>query len=948
MSPTRVNSWIMLGMACCLTASLSSLVCGQTGTRPASSSLTQGKKSYDPSDIFLEIYQLSTAAEKLDKSGDSEAAYKALMKAEGYLNALSQDHPDWQPNVVRYRRNTNAKAIEKLKGKLKDKPIVDPSKVKKPSDFLDNAVIIPNKNGSGDSATPSSSGTSSGKIIMPKSAYEIKLENQIQEIMAELNETRSRAERAENQLNQEKENQQDTDKKIAALQAELESLRNAPVTPPSAREQEIQQELEKLAQSNDPDKEKKQEELKNELAKLRANASESKSTREESLERQITALRSALHTKTNRELDLERQVKDLRSQITSARSEREKILEQKLQETINQLAEANERARYAEDALRRKGKLDSTGTLGTYDALNQELLKTQAELAAVTRALRTTRTQLEDALERAAKAEAGESAYKGQLDKTRSQLETDQKSGNKLVQTLTKQLSDLEKKLQESAKEKEQASSEISQLKLTLKETEDQLTDVTNQRDTLKTERDQLADIIKLNNPSNVKEVLEQNVNLAKQLKDAQNRVKLLENSVVSQAVEIESAKSELAFVKKRMIELRDENTEYRKRVSQLNEKLRQADTELEKMSSQPDADPELVNENKLLRDAISKQLRVLASRVKSRELLEAAYKRLNLNDPQMADAIKALSEEENLALSNEELALIEKNPDPSQLNPDAVFVAPGYPSPSEQAKAYANLQVEVEALGKGASNAYEKGRYAAAEQLYQTLLDKHPGHYPAHVNLGVIYLKEKKVALARDILQSAVDLNPDHPVGQFLLGIAHYRLGEDAAAQMSLSAASQLDPANARIFFYLGNISSSAGKYEQAVKQYQRALELDSTLVDVYYNLASTYLKAGKLKEARRHYDLSIRAGALPDPDMEQRLKNITPTPTDTTTPGSPATPASPEKVNDSSDQASDTPSDTASSPSSETIEANGDKNTEEEIPVEQIDSTDSTENNG
>lgn len=827
------------------------------------------QKKYDPSDLYLEVYQLSESAKKLSKSGDHEAALNALLKADSYLKAIAEDHPEWKSNIVRYRTNENTLTIKKLKEIVQKRPGKKPSGK---TDMVDGYIIRPN-----DTSKPNQP-TQPGRVIMPKTEHELKLEEQIRQVMAELDQTRERAESAERELENVQANQNDNQTKIAALEAELEALRSLPTPSKSARETEIEKELEALAQSDDPQKDQKKQDLEKELERLHQAQQNQQNNKAEDLERQISSLRNALRVKTKRELDLEKQVKDLRQNISSVRSEREKVLQQKLDETINQLADANERANTAEALLRGRRSGDKDYQLGTLEKMNQDLMKTQAELSAVTRALRSTRTQLEEALERAAKAEAGEVAYKGQLTKLRDQVEEDNKAGNKMVKNLTDQLADLEKKLEQSAQVKEKSNQEIAQLKRTLSETEAQLGDVSTERDALKVERDQLKDVIKLNNPAYTKDMLDKNIELAKQLKDSQDRVVLLESSVVSQAGEIESAKTELAFVKKRMIELRDENTDYRKRVSELNEKLRVADSELERLEQKPETSGEVLEENKLLREAISKQLRVLTSRVKSRELLEAAYKRLKLEDPQMANAIEMLNQEEQFALTEEEQKLLEKNPDAAALSgSDATMVAPGYSSPEQQAKAYANLQVEVEALGSGAANAFEKGRIAAAEQLYQTLLDKHPGHYPGHVNLGVIYLKEGKVVEAKDILQNAVDLNPDHPVGQFLLGIAHYRVGEDAAAQMAFMASSQLDPANARVFFYLGNIASSSGKTEQAIKHYQRALELDESLVDVYFNIATTYLNAGKIKEAKKHYDLAIRAGALPDLVLENKLQNAT-----------------------------------------------------------------------
>ena len=112
--------------------------------------------------------------------------------------------------------------------------------------------------------------------------------------------------------------------------------------------------------------------------------------------------------------------------------------------------------------------------------------------------------------------------------------------------------------------------------------------------------------------------------------------------------------------------------------------------------------------------------------------------------------------------------------------------------------------KLEAEALGQGAAEAFAKKRYAAAEQLYRTLLDFQPAHVPALVNLGTILLQRNKAEEAIKFLKKATELDASSSPAWFMMGVAQYRAGEDHHAIASLTETVRLDPANAPALLYL------------------------------------------------------------------------------------------------------------------------------------------------
>ena len=185
--------------------------------------------------------------------------------------------------------------------------------------------------------------------------------------------------------------------------------------------------------------------------------------------------------------------------------------------------------------------------------------------------------------------------------------------------------------------------------------------------------------------------------------------------------------------------------------------------------------------------------------------------------------------------------------------------------------------KLEAEALGQGAAEAFAKKRYAAAEQLYRTLLDFQPAHVPALVNLGTILLQRNKAEEAIKFLKKATELDASSSPAWFMMGVAQYRAGEDHHAIASLTETVRLDPANAPALLYLGNLETSAGNYEKAVAHFENALKIQPESPDAHFNLAWTYSRLGRTAQARKSYDAAIRCGGLPDSDLELAITGTT-----------------------------------------------------------------------
>lgn len=623
-----------------------------------------------------------------------------------------------------------------------------------------------------------------------------------------------------------------------------------------------------------------------------------------------------------------------------------------------------------------------------YERIRRLLDKTTMENKALILALKRTRKEQEEILAKLAVASAGESVYRDELLKVRKQMDDERKTSNKLLKTLTKRVDELELTVATLSREKTQYLEQIASLQLQLKEHQDKLAQVTDDRNALKKERDQLAALVELNSPDKTRNLLDRNLTLAALLKDAQNKISALETAKSDSEEQrkanlkaLEEARGESADLKQKLIAIRDENIGYRKRITELNTKLINADVELSKLEANPGKSPLLLEENQLLRSTIAKQLRILSVQDQSRSLLISTYKRLHQQNPETAEIASLMDNEEaikltpaeqqivnaiasdnkiNIPLTDQQkekinklaLALSAERDKAAQLAKDLeqartqtkTKAAKSAKNDKAQTEALArtrkaleqkNLQVEeltrqmdelktrfaeqarlaaisagtitpdqektlnrsmettvrrkleAEALGQGAAEAFAKKRYAAAEQLYRTLLDFQPAHVPALVNLGTILLQRNKAEEAIEYLKKATELDASSSPAWFMMGVAQYRSGQDQHAIASLTETVRLDPANAPALLYLGNLETSAGNYEKAVGHFENALKIQPESSDAHFNLAWTYSRLGRTAQARKSYDAAIRCGGLPDSDLELAITGATTLPVKKTAPG-------------------------------------------------------------
>lgn len=461
--------------------------------------------------------------------------------------------------------------------------------------------------------------------------------------------------------------------------------------------------------------------------------------------------------------------------------------------------------------------------------------------------------------------------YKERYEKLQAEIAKERSVSNELVASYAKKLAETEEKLRASEAAREAAENRAAELSTQLAETQAELARVTKERDALKAENEQLRAIIELNNPEKTKALLDQNLTLAEQLKQARQRVADLEaaaagatdeNDVLNQ--QLDSARDEVEQLREQLSAIYDENRGYRRRVSELTERLNNLEAAANAQAAQPTIDPALVEETEVLKDIIAKQRRTIEMQEEGRQMMLETYKQLKNENNEMVAQLQKLEDESKLDLTDAEKRLIEaiRNGEKTEAEPNADTEA-------------VRRSLSIETLTKQADNAFNKSRYTAAEQLYRTLYDYQPDHVPCLVNLGTILLYRNKCEEGIEYLTRATRLAPDLPISYFLAGICYYRMDRMEEAEQMFIYTIELDPANAEAFFYLANIEGITGRIDLALSHFAAAVKLKPTLADAHYNMARLYAEQGRIPDAARAYDRAIQAGAEPDTEFENYLRN-------------------------------------------------------------------------
>jgi protein O-mannosyl-transferase len=155
---------------------------------------------------------------------------------------------------------------------------------------------------------------------------------------------------------------------------------------------------------------------------------------------------------------------------------------------------------------------------------------------------------------------------------------------------------------------------------------------------------------------------------------------------------------------------------------------------------------------------------------------------------------------------------------------------------------------------------------------LYTATLQKNPGCWMAHYNLGIVLTERGEADQAIDHYKRAVALRPDYAEAHYNLGRLLVEQGQLDEAIAHYERAAAINPADAEAQNNLGVTLLGIGRADDAIAHYQKALEIRPDYAEASCNLASALIAKGDLDGAIARYTACLTV----IPDQEEAQYNL------------------------------------------------------------------------
>ncbi|MDR1191086.1 MAG: tetratricopeptide repeat protein [Verrucomicrobiales bacterium] len=433
------------------------------------------------------------------------------------------------------------------------------------------------------------------------------------------------------------------------------------------------------------------------------------------------------------------------------------------------------------------------------------------------------------------------------------------------VQSLKKQLAELQTKLAATTEQLTQAQTEAATLR----------TKVAGLESSLATARDGTTD-------EKTAALLAENQKLTGQLSAAQATIATLQsggdaNSLVTLQEQLKKVQDQLALARQENEALRQTGDDYKARLAEAQKNLEAANARLTAAAG----DSAVRQENLMLRDIIQREMAEQARREIAKRIALEELQNLAVNSDKLKAQIDLLGSPLT-QLTDDERALLKA---PAAAQPVVEVAADGgnfsakRPQPADSSavdySTQAKVPTEFRDIARAANDFFSRQQYDEAAAQYQTILDQYPNSLYALSNLGVVRFQQQKYADAEKYLRQATSQAGDDAFAHSMLGITLYQEAKYDEAVQVLTRAAVLAPNDAKTHNYLGISASQKGWQEAAEQECRKAIELDPQYGDAHFNLAVIYATQNPPARelAKRHYERALERGIPRDEQLEKMI---------------------------------------------------------------------------
>ncbi len=166
-----------------------------------------------------------------------------------------------------------------------------------------------------------------------------------------------------------------------------------------------------------------------------------------------------------------------------------------------------------------------------------------------------------------------------------------------------------------------------------------------------------------------------------------------------------------------------------------------------------------------------------------------------------------------------------------------------------------------------------ELGDDTQAGNLFRRILQKQPGHSDALQYLGMVELRDGKLAEAETLLKQSVESDPANDIAYGNFALLLWEAGKPDEAYSYCEKAISLNSDNVQARNLFAIILEEQKRDEEAEQHLNKAISSQPDFAEAYYNLASVLIKMGRFREAFGH----IHKAVILDPELSaNRLLNL------------------------------------------------------------------------
>jgi Tfp pilus assembly protein PilF len=171
------------------------------------------------------------------------------------------------------------------------------------------------------------------------------------------------------------------------------------------------------------------------------------------------------------------------------------------------------------------------------------------------------------------------------------------------------------------------------------------------------------------------------------------------------------------------------------------------------------------------------------------------------------------------------------------------------------------------------ATDESKKGRDANAIKLLEEAVQLAPKFYRAHLDLGLLYQKAKRLEDAEKMYKSSQEISPKNVqsfinLGSLYIQQADVHQGEGRPvvgkyldqALDTLEAAVKMSPRSSIAYYYLGSANLKSSFFEEAEAAFKKVEEIDPNMSLARLMLANVYASMNKLNDAVRYLDAYLQ----------------------------------------------------------------------------------------